>query len=316
MRNKDFLNVTLGFLITAWLGCVHAEGRGTHNDIASTVPSGPPAAYVEPFGMALVPPIYFVNFLILYFASPESAAYMPAYKVPIPQAVYDCLLDHPEGCLYADLSQYFAAQTRERGGSGNKNAFWSSACQTSPSWANLAPRQYRRPDQINEPLGSEKADQLARLMGIDQEMILTDDEYQCLIGQPPRGLVREIIYACSLDLTNSNGNAFLPNGNPSIPLSSYGLSLGPLGEVRSVCAPHAPCLDFNKLFFGPFEAIANECGFADKLKRLVRETPILEFIDQGGACQDEWKPTCIAETACAGNGGQSSNSCAAPIGTQ
>jgi hypothetical protein len=143
-------------------------------------------------------------------------------------------------------------------------------------------------------------------------MILTDDQYQCLIGQPPRDPVREIMYTCSLDLTNTNGSAFFPNGNPSIPLSSYGLSLGPLGEVRSVCAPHAPCLDFNKLFFGPFEAIAYECGFADKLKRLVTETPILEFIAQGGPCQNQWKPACIAETVCPGNGGQSSNGCAAP----
>jgi len=316
MRNNSFLNATLSVLMTAWVGCIHAEELGTHNGMGSAAPSGLPGAYVEPFGMAVVPSIYFVNFLILYFASPESAAYMPGYKVPIPQEVYDCLLDHPEGCPYADVAQYFAAQTLEREGSGNKNAFWSSACQTSPRWANLAPREYRRPDEINAPLGSEKADLLARLMGIDQEMILTDPQYQCLIGAPPRNLAREIIYACSLDLTNSNGNAFLPNGNPSIPLSSYGLSLGPLGEVRSVCAPHAPCLDFNKLFFGPLEAIAYECGFADKLKRLVKETPILEFIDQGGACQTEWKPTCIAEAACPGNGGQSSNSCAAPTGTQ
>jgi hypothetical protein len=308
-RTKNFLNVTLVFLVIAWVGGLHAGERGTNHGMASAAPSGPPGAYVEPFGMALVPPVYFVNFLLLYFSNPESATYMPAYKVPLPQEVYECLVDHPEGCPYADMAQYFAAQALDRGGSRNKNAFWSSACQTDPRWANLAPREYRHPDEINEPLGREKADQLARLMGIDQEMILTDEQYQCLIGTSPRHLVREIIYACSIDLTNSNGNA-------STPLSSYGLSLGEHGEVRSVCAPHAPCLAFNKLFFGPFEAIAKDCGFADKLARLVSETPILEFIDQGGECQHEWLPTCIAEAACPGNGGQSNNSCAASIATQ
>lgn len=139
MRNDRFLNVTLGFLIAASVGCIRTDARRTHDGMA-TAPSGPSVAYVEPFGMALVLPIYFVNSLILYFASPPSAAHMPAYKVPIPQDVYDCLLDHPEGCPYGDMAQYFAAQTPERSGSGNKNAFWSGACQTNPRWANLAPR--------------------------------------------------------------------------------------------------------------------------------------------------------------------------------
>jgi hypothetical protein len=41
--------------------------------------------------------------------------------------------------------------------------------------------------------------------------------------------------------------------------------------------------------------IAQECGFENKLERLVSETPILKFIDEGGECQAAWKPSCIAE---------------------
>jgi hypothetical protein len=75
-------------------------------------------------------------------------------------------------------------------------------------------------------------------------MILTDAEYHCLIGIPPRDHDREIIFRCIYNLTNSNGNA-------AIPLSSYGLNVTEQGDVRSVCAPDAPCLEFNALLGGP-----------------------------------------------------------------
>src|ERR1700739_2032098 len=101
-------------------------------------------------------------------------------------------------------------------------------------------------------------------------MILANEEYQCLIGAPPRDKTREVIFACSIDLTNSNGNSV-------IRLSSYGLYLNVEGDVRSNCAPQAPCLEFNQLFAGPLEAIAKEYRFEDMLARLVSETPFLEF---------------------------------------
>jgi len=41
--------------------------------------SSAPNANVKPFGVALAPPVYLVNFLLEYFAHPERAAYMPAY---------------------------------------------------------------------------------------------------------------------------------------------------------------------------------------------------------------------------------------------
>jgi hypothetical protein len=84
------------------------------------------------------------------------------------------------------------------------------------------------------------------------------------------------------------------------------------GGIRSVCSqsPDAPCLDFNRLFAGPLEHIAAQCGFEIKLARLVAETPLLEFVDQGSACQHAWFASCIAEAPCPGNGAQSSNSCA------
>jgi len=150
--------------------------------------SGPRSDSVAPFGVPLAPPIYLINFLLLYFSNPETATYMPAYRVALPQEVYKCLVENPDGCPYAAMAPYFAEQAGS-GGSQDQKTIWPSSCQTNPRWRILAPPQDRQFDQINQPLGRENADQLAKLLGIKQDMILTDQEYQCLIGAPPRGLV-------------------------------------------------------------------------------------------------------------------------------
>jgi hypothetical protein len=63
------------------------------------------------------------------------------------------------------------------------------------------------------------------------------------------------------------------------------------------------------------EASAAECKFEDKLTRLITETPMVEFAEQGNDCQQAWAGACIAEAACPGNGVQSNNSCAPSIAT-
>jgi hypothetical protein len=129
---------------------------------------------------------------------------------------------------------------------------------------------------------------------MDEGMILTDAEYHCLIGIPPRPPDRETIFRCIYNLTNSNGNA-------AIPLSSYGLNVTEQGNVRSICAPGSPCLEFNALFGGRLEEIFAECGCLDKFLRVVAETPLLQFIEDANPCQMSGEPACLIETTCAGN---------------
>ena len=234
--------------------------------------------------------VYLVNFLLLYMANPDLAAYMPAYKAPIPQPLVDCLEQNPMGCPWADYRQYFDEQVID-----HRNCFWPDSCQENPRWAHLAPRKVTRPEQINEPLGRRRADQLAHVLGIDESMIFTPEQYQCVIGTPPRDHDREIIFRCIYNLTNSNGNA-------AIPLSSYGLNVTEQGDVRSICAPCSPCLEFNALFGGPLEAIFAECGCLDKFLRVVAETPLLQLIEDANPCQMSGEPACLIETTCAGNG--------------
>ncbi len=302
MRTKNFLSVTLVFLVIVLAGSLYAQERGTHPSMVPEAASGT-SAYVEAFGVPLAPAIYLANFMIFYFVNPEVAANMPAYRAALPQEVYECLVENPDGCPYAKMEQYFAEQALETGGIRNSNTLWPSSCQIDPKWQNLAPPEYQQPYLINQPLGREKADQLARLLGMDEDMILTDQQYNCMMGISPRSnkYGRDIIRVCLDDLTNSIGNA-------AIPLSSYGLSLDKKGYVRSNCAPKAPCLEFNQLAInGSLDAIARECNFGEKLQRLIdpryTETPFPEILLEGVACQGDWVPSCIVETASPGNGG-------------
>ena len=278
-RTLAILPVILAVLISFCAGPLAAQpveaSRG--HDVANEV-----------YAPSLTAGIYLVNFVFLYMANPDLAAYLPAYKAPIPQPIVDCLEQNPMGCPYADYRRYFDEQVFD-----NRECFWPDVCQENARWARLAPRKVRQPEDINEPLGRRRADQLAHLLGMDAGMILTDAEYHCLIGIPPRDHDREIIFNCIYNLTNSTGNA-------AIPLSSYGLNVTEQGDIRSVCAPDAPCLEFNALLGGPLEAIAVECGFLDKFLRVVAETPLLQFIEDANPCQESGEPACLIETTCAG----------------
>jgi hypothetical protein len=243
----------------------------------------------EVYAPSVTAAVYLVNFLLLYMANPDLAAYMPAYRAPIPQPVVDCLEQNPTGCPYAEYRRYFDEQAFD-----DRECFWPDVCQENARWVRLAPRKVRQPEQINEPLGRRRADQLAHLLGMDEGMILTDAEYHCVIGTPPRPPDRETIFRCIYNLTNSNGNA-------AIPLSSYGLNVTEQGDVRSICAPCSPCLEFNALFGGPLEAIFAECGCLEKFLRVVAETPLLQLIEDANPCQMRGEPACLIKTTCAGN---------------
>jgi len=173
MRSKSLLGVALVLLAMTWVGCVPAQELGTKARVES--------GHTVPFGVPLAPPIYFVNFIFLYFANPATAALMPAYRVPLPELVYRCLLQNPDGCAYEKMAPFFQQQAKDRVSRGGDTVY-PHYCQTSPHWQSLAPPVYQDPDQINEPLGPDKAYQLAQALGIDQSIILSPAEYQCVMG--------------------------------------------------------------------------------------------------------------------------------------
>ncbi|WP_068275512.1 hypothetical protein [Aldersonia kunmingensis] len=59
-------------------------------------------------GMSMVPPIWIVNFALLYLLKPSLAAAMPAYWAPIPGPVVDAIKASPTGQVpYVDFAKYF-----------------------------------------------------------------------------------------------------------------------------------------------------------------------------------------------------------------
>jgi hypothetical protein len=299
MRTRNLLGITLGLLISAWTGCLGAQGQPTHPP-PWNFPT--PGRQTVPFGVPLAPPIYFVNFLFLYFANPPTAALMPAYRAPVPQQVYDCLLANPDGCPYEEMARHFRQQAAQTPWAGVETD-WPNYCQTTERWRHLAPPIYQNADQINEPLGEERALLLAKALGMDKEMILTRDEYACVLGVPPRDHIQQILYACFIDFTASKGNQVV------VPFSSYGLNLNEQGNVLSLCAPKAPCLEANQAFL-LLPEIAHRCGFEDKLERFLRETPVEQFIVEGGRCQGQTPDACIAATTCESSNSKAGGGCA------
>src|SRR5437867_6496320 len=104
--------------------------------------------------------------------------------------------------------QYFNGRTFCRSGNLGDTCRWTSECQLEPSLERLAPPEFNYPNQINDPLGLIHATRLARSPGIDEDFVLTPDQYQCLIGTAARRSAdQDTIVACVAELTNSNGVA-------------------------------------------------------------------------------------------------------------
>ena len=207
-RTASTLAVTLAIAVSLRAGPLHAQEPEVSE-------SGGNAT--EFYGPPISPGVYLVNFLILYMVNPGEAAKMPAYKAPIPKAVAACLEQPPYGCPYAAFAHLFEQQTSRDRIIPPNACVWPVECQLERQFVRLAPHRARRGKQINKPLGTQRAAQLAQTLGIDDSMILTEKQYRCLIGRPGhRTPDQQTFFRCIRQLTNSKGYA-------NIPLSSYGL---------------------------------------------------------------------------------------------
>jgi len=247
------------------------------------------------YGVGTTPAVYLVNFFIMYISSPNDAANMPAYRAPIPADLSGCLNTYPnspELCHYSDYALFFVDEPFKV--KKSKKCELPPACRSSEELESLAPPIATSEAQLNEPLGLKRANEIAKSLGITGDMILTDTEWACTLGSGVQPRVQELISSCLANLTNSNGNT-------NIPLSSYGLAIDESGDVQSLCAPSAPCLEFNYLFIGPLERLAFQCGWLEKFHKL-RENPLFqEAISEGGDCQafaGAGDQACIVNVAC------------------
>src|SRR5438094_9460827 len=149
-RTVAILPVTVAIAVSLWAGPLAAQSSPTCTPQLFTIPEAPRGDEVvnEVYAPSVTTDVYLVNFLLLYMANPDLAAYMPAYRAPIPQPLVDCLDQNPMGCPWADYRQYFDEQVID-----HRACFWQESCQEEPSWANLALRTITRPGQSNDLLG-------------------------------------------------------------------------------------------------------------------------------------------------------------------
>lgn len=287
-------------------------GRAAKHDVGA---SGPEVAQQaasqglvdnDRFGIGVTPSIYFVNFLLAYIVNPNRAANFPAYRVAVPPQVADCLDINPTGCSYEEYARFFDDTLP------NEDCSFPRFCQTKTGFEDLAPPLATATSQINEPLGLARAEEIAQALGVDKSMILTDREYQCTITIKNKAdLTGQLINACFDALTASRGVS-------NNPLSSSGLAIADPqatpadhpadtveGDVQSLCAPEAPCLEFNQLFGpgGDLRKRAEACGWEEKLDRMQALTRWVDFIVEADLCQtiiggSQRGEACLTETIC------------------
>ena len=123
----------------------------------------------------------------------------------------------------------------------------------APAYEHAAPPQLTGPDQLNQPLGQARADEIAAGIGLTAADALSDQQYQDLstgAGVGGDRTAAEVIDACVRILTNTVGRPVHSDVNgvdtPSV-LASYGLYVNPGGQLESPANADAPTRQVNSL---------------------------------------------------------------------
>ncbi|MFB7873732.1 hypothetical protein ACFC06_00665 [Nocardia sp. NPDC056064] len=122
-----------------------------------------------------------------------------------------------------------------------------------PAYEHVAPTQLTSPDQLNQPLGQERAEWIAGQIGLDRADALTDQQYHDLTtggGVGGDQAAADVIVACVEILTNTVGRPLYSDvagqRTPSV-LASYGLYVNPGGLLESPANADAPTRQVNTL---------------------------------------------------------------------
>jgi hypothetical protein len=123
----------------------------------------------------------------------------------------------------------------------------------SHRFESLAPTQLTNPDQLNEPVGQERADEIAAAIGLDKDKVLNEAQYiKFISGQGNKGdLAAAALADRSVQIfTNTNGRP-LTSDVDGVPtdtvLASYGLFVSKDGWLESLANEFAPTRQANIL---------------------------------------------------------------------
>ncbi len=123
----------------------------------------------------------------------------------------------------------------------------------APAYEYVAPPQMTSADQLNQPLGQERADTIAGRIGLGRGDALTEQQYLDLTSGGGVGGNLDaagVIVACVEILTNTVGRPVYSeiDGRPvSSVLGSYGLYVNPSGLLESPANADAPTRQVNTL---------------------------------------------------------------------
>jgi hypothetical protein len=117
----------------------------------------------------------------------------------------------------------------------------------------LAPTLATDPSQVNQSLGQQRADQIARRLHLHKQDVLTQEQYELFItggGNNGDPHATELVNASVAILTNTTGRPLysMVNGvqTPSV-LASYGLYVDEEGLLQSPANANAPTRQINEL---------------------------------------------------------------------
>ena len=160
------------------------------------------------------------------------------------------------------------------------------------SYEGLAPTQLTDPSQLNQPLGQQRADQIARKLNLRKQDTLTQEQYELFItggGNNGDQHATDLVNASVAILTNTTGRPLysMVNGvqTPSV-LGSYGLFVDEQGLLQSPANANAPTREINELLkpLGYLDTWLATNGATKTLAMLYR-SPYLVEAAYGAAAQ-------------------------------
>jgi hypothetical protein len=123
----------------------------------------------------------------------------------------------------------------------------------TPKFEKYAPTEATSASQINQPLGSKRANRLARKLGLNRQDVFTAKQYRLFVSGKGRGGDRDsakLVDASVRILANTTGNPLYANVNGKVTpvvVGSYGLMVNPGGLLESPANTDAATRKVNKV---------------------------------------------------------------------
>lgn len=165
----------------------------------------------------------------------------------------------------------------------------------------FSPIVAKNKNQINEPLGQARADEIARQLGMVKSDCFTQQQFLWFVTGVDMGkrtsnsiAAAYLVDECIFILTNTKDNPLIRpvNGQPTaVTLGSYGLTVSTNGMLESVANTNCPCRQVNELL-GPGGYVSTWCtnNGASKSIEMLRKSAYTPQVPYGSVAQTQTDP--------------------------